>query len=99
VKRWKGKGKAVVKARERKIKTQKHTEKQRIASQRYAKITDLLVKGKKGAKLELAFAEWEMETKSKSKDRDKTRNTASPHALSWSSSHPRASSPSPIPLN
>jgi hypothetical protein len=49
----------VVKAWERKTKTKKQTEKEKIASQQYAKITDLLVEGKKGAELELAFAEWE----------------------------------------
>jgi hypothetical protein len=49
-----GKGEAVVKARKRKIKTKKQS-----VSQRYAKVTNLLVKGRKGAAFELAIAEWE----------------------------------------
>jgi hypothetical protein len=86
----KAKGKAVAKVRERKTKTKKQTEKEKRASQRYAKITDLLVEGKKGAELELAIAEWEREAKGKTKDREKNKNTQTPQA---STSHPRSSSP------
>jgi hypothetical protein len=41
--------------------TKKETEKERWAAQQYVKITDLLVEGKKGAKLETVIAEWERE--------------------------------------
>jgi hypothetical protein len=75
----KAKGKAMAKVRER--KTEKETEKEKRAAQRYAKITNLLVGGKKGAELETVIAEWERETKGhgdKARDRDKPRNTETP---------------------
>jgi hypothetical protein len=59
----------------------KETAKEKRAAQRYAKITDLLVEGKKGAELETSIAEWERETKGrgdKAKDRDKPRSTETP---------------------
>jgi hypothetical protein len=39
--------------------TKRETEKEKRAAQRYAKITNLLVEGKKGAELETVIAEWE----------------------------------------
>jgi hypothetical protein len=104
----KAKGKVVAKVRERKTKMKK-TEKEKRAAQRYAKITDLLVEGKKGDELETAIAEWERETKGrgdKARDRDKPRYTETPQDLltstveQASTSHTRSSlSASPFPVN
>jgi hypothetical protein len=105
----KAKGKAVAKVRERKTKTKKETEKEKRAAQRYAKITDLLVEGKKGTELETAIAKWERETKGrgdKARDRDKPRNTETPQEVlistveQPSTSHTRSSSSaSPFPAD
>jgi hypothetical protein len=73
-----GKARAVAKVRGQKTKMKKETEEAKQVAQRYAKITDLLVEGKKGAKLETMIAEREREEKGhgdKARDRDKPRNT------------------------
>jgi hypothetical protein len=89
----KPKGKAVAKVRERKMKTKKETEKEKKAAQRYAKITDLLVEGKKGAELEAAVAEWEREAKGRG-EKAKNRITEMPQGHVRQSAISRRHSPS-----